>query len=74
MKKLYRSRENRIWKGVIGGFGEYFNIDPVLLRTIFIFFVLVTGLVPGVVAYVIAIYIVPQRKIPHADIVNDGTI
>lgn len=60
MKKLYRSRENRVWKGVLGGFGEYFNIDPVLLRVIFILFVLISGIFPGVIAYIIAIFIVPE--------------
>lgn len=61
MKKLYRSEINKIWKGVIGGFGEYFNVDPVLLRVIFIFFVLATGVLPGVIAYIIAVFIVPKR-------------
>ncbi len=32
MKRFYRSRENKIWAGIIGGVGEYFNIDPSFLR------------------------------------------
>lgn len=71
MKKLYRSREHRIWKGVIGGVGEYCNIDPVLLRIFFIFFVLATGLIPGLITYGIAIYIIPQNKLPEAEVVDD---
>ncbi len=63
MKKLYRSKTNRIWKGIIGGLGEYFEIDPVLLRVLFIFFVLVTGIVPGVLTYIIAIFIIPEQSI-----------
>lgn len=70
MKKLYRSNENKIWKGVIGGFGEYFNIDPVLLRIIFIFFVLATGVVPGFLTYLIAIFIIPKKKGIHAEFVD----
>ena len=31
-KKLYRSRQNRMICGVCGGVGEYFNIDPTLIR------------------------------------------
>ncbi|MBP6925637.1 MAG: PspC domain-containing protein [Candidatus Pacebacteria bacterium] len=61
MKKLYTSKTNKIWKGIIGGIGEYFDIDPVLLRVIFIFFVLATGLFPGVVTYIIALYIIPKH-------------
>ncbi|MEI6614336.1 MAG: PspC domain-containing protein [Chrysiogenales bacterium] len=32
MKKLYRSRHNRMIGGVCGGIAEYFNIDPVIVR------------------------------------------
>lgn len=51
MKQLYRSETNKVWKGVIGGFGEYFEIDPTLLRVFFAVFVLVTGFFPGVVVH-----------------------
>lgn len=61
MKKLYRSNNNKIWKGVIGGIGEYFDVDPVLLRIIFVFFALATGVIPGLLAYIIAVFIVPKR-------------
>lgn len=70
MKKLYRSRENKIWKGVLGGFGEYFNIDPVLLRIIFIFFVLATGIIPGIITYIIAILITPKKPVDRAGVVE----
>ncbi len=62
MKKIYRSSKNKSWKGVLGGFGEYFDVDPVLLRVIFIFFVLATGVLPGVIAYLIAAYIIPKHQ------------
>ena len=70
MKKLYRSQENKIWKGVIGGFGEYFNIDPVLIRIIFVFFVLATGVIPGFATYVIAIFVIPKKNISEAEIID----
>lgn len=60
MKKLYRSNTNRVWKGVLGGFGEYSNVDPVMLRVVFILFVLVTGIFPGVIAYIISIFVIPN--------------
>ena len=34
MKKLYRSRTSRYLAGVCGGIGEYFNIDPNIVRII----------------------------------------
>ena len=70
MKKLYRSEKNKVWKGIIGGFGEYFTIDPVLLRIIFIFFVLATGLIPGVITYIIALFIVPKKPLQEAEVVE----
>lgn len=36
MKRLYRSSKNRILGGVLGGIGEYFQIDPTLIRLLFI--------------------------------------
>ena len=61
MKKLYRSKENKVWKGVLGGFGEYYNIDPTLLRVLFVIFVIVTGIFPGALAYIIAIFMIPYK-------------
>ncbi len=60
MKKLYRSSTNKVAAGILGGLGEYWNIDPVVLRLAFVFLILITGLVPGVLAYVVALFIVPK--------------
>ena len=35
-KKLYRSRNSRMISGVCGGLAEYLNIDPVVVRLIFV--------------------------------------
>ncbi|MCP6719270.1 MAG: PspC domain-containing protein [Patescibacteria group bacterium] len=61
MKKLYRNSENKIFAGVIGGLGEYFNIDPVLLRILWIFTVFFTGFMPGIIVYLIAVFVVPSK-------------
>jgi len=61
MKKLYRSRENKIFGGIIGGIGEYFDVDPTVLRLIFIFLVLATGIAPGIIVYIAALFIVPKK-------------
>lgn len=62
MKKLYRSKENRVFAGIIGGIGEYFEVDPVLIRVMWLLIVVFTGFVPGVIAYVIATFIVPEKS------------
>ncbi len=58
-KRLYRSQTNKIFAGVCGGLGEYFNIDAGLLRLLWVLVVIFTGFFPGVIAYIIAIFIIP---------------
>lgn len=59
-KRLFRSRENRVIAGVCGGLGEYFNIDPTLIRLIWILVSLLSlGL--GLFAYILAWIIMPER-------------
>jgi phage shock protein C len=61
MKKLYRSKENKVLAGIVGGIGEYFGVDPVILRLLWIMLVAFTGFFPGIVAYIVAIIVVPKR-------------
>ena len=58
-KKLYRSGENKVLGGVCGGMGEYFDIDPVLIRLAWIIAIFVFG--TGVLAYLIAWIIIPKN-------------
>ena len=62
VRKLYRSQKNRVWLGVLGGIGEYFNIDPVLLRVAFILIVVFTGFIPGVIAYILVALLMPHKN------------
>jgi len=61
MKRLYRSRESSIISGVSGGFGEYFNLDPVIVRIVFLILTFAYGI--GPLVYVICWIIVPLRPI-----------
>ncbi len=58
-KRLYRSVTNKIFGGVLGGLGDYFDIDPVLLRVIWTFILVFTGIFPGVLVYILALFIIP---------------
>ena len=62
IKKLYRSTEHRAFLGVLGGLGEYLELDPVLLRFGWITLTVFTGFVLGIVAYVFAAIIIPKRE------------
>lgn len=72
-KKLYRSRTNRMIAGVMGGLGEFFGVDPVLLRLGYLILTVFTGFVPGIVGYVLAVIIVPEAALvaPAAEKGND---
>lgn len=61
MKHLYKSSDNKIFAGILGGLGEYYNIDPVLLRAGFVFITIITGVVPCALAYIICSYIIPKK-------------
>ena len=58
-RKLYRSRSNRMITGVCGGIGEFFNIDPTLVRLGVVLLSLFT-LGTAVVGYLIASVVVPN--------------
>lgn len=61
MKKLHKIRNNKVLAGVIGGVGEYFELDPVILRLAWVLITVFTGFVPGIIAYIIAAFIVPEK-------------
>ena len=61
-KNLYRSSTNTVLAGICGGLGEFFSIDAVLVRLIWLLIVVFTGLIPGVLVYIIAIYIIPKEN------------
>lgn len=60
-KRLYRSTTNKVIGGVCGGLGEYFEIDPVLVRVITVLLFFATGF--GILAYIIAWIIIPRRPL-----------
>ncbi|HEX5506400.1 MAG TPA: PspC domain-containing protein [Thermomicrobiales bacterium] len=60
--RLVRSRRDRLLFGVCGGLGEYFDVDPLLVRLAFVLITLAGG--AGVLAYIILAIIMPEAA-PH---------
>ena len=58
-KKLYRSRKDKMIGGVAGGLAEYFDIDPTLVRILFIVTLFIGG--GGFLAYIIMWIVVPEE-------------
>ncbi len=61
-RKLYRSRKERMIAGVCGGIGDYFGIDPTLVRLLFVVAGLFGGPV-GIVAYIVFMIVVPEEPL-----------
>lgn len=61
MKKLYKSEDNKIVGGVMGGVAEYYEIDPVLIRILAFFIALITGIVPFALAYLLGAIVIPKK-------------
>lgn len=58
MKRLTRSATNRTLAGVCAGIGEYFGIDPTLVRIGWVVFCLLGG--SGILAYILCALIIPE--------------
>lgn len=74
-KKLYRSREHRLLMGLCGGVGTYYDVDPNLVRLIAAVVTVLTGVFPGVIAYILGVLIVPIEPLivrEETIIVDDG--
>ena len=59
MKNLYRSENNKVIFGVCGGLGEYFEVDPTLIRLGVVLFCMAGG--SGLLAYLIAAIVMPKQ-------------
>ena len=59
VKRLYRSKKNKVIAGVCGGIAEYLEVDPVIIRLIWVVASLAWG--AGILAYLIAWLIIPAR-------------
>lgn len=67
-KKLYRSRTERMIGGVCGGLGQYFNIDPTLVRLIFVLLFL-TGSA-GFWIYIILLIVIPEEPQGSSEVID----
>ena len=58
--RMYRDTDHRVIGGVCAGMGAYWNIDPLIVRIIFIALILAGGL--GVLVYLILYIVIPEAK------------
>ena len=58
-KRLYKSSTDKKVCGVCGGIANYFDVDPTVIRLIWVIFTLAGG--SGLIAYIIAASIMPDE-------------
>lgn len=61
VKKLFRSKNDRMIAGVFGGMGDYMKVDPTLLRIIGVILLIFTGVLPVLIAYIVLAIIIPEN-------------
>ena len=60
VKRLYRSSDNRVFAGICGGLGEYFDVDPTVVRLVYVLLSLLTAFM-GILLYIILLFVIPNR-------------
>lgn len=61
-RKLYRSTRDRVFGGVCSGLAEYAQVDKGLLRFLTAVAILVTLVVPGLIAYIVCVLVIPTEE------------
>ena len=68
-KRIYKSERNRVLTGTCGGIGEYLNIDPTIVRLIFVGITFFSGI--GIFAYIVAALLIPNSPIDNFENMNN---
>ena len=66
-KRLERDKERAVVSGVLAGLANYFGQDPVLFRVMAITFLVLTGVFPGLLLYIVAWVIIPKQDNRRVD-------
>ncbi len=68
-KKLFKSRTDKVLDGVCGGIAQYFDLDPVVVRIIWVIVAMMT--MPfGIIAYIVAMVLIPKEPSSKASIID----
>jgi len=60
-KKLVKNTDNKMVGGVIAGIADYFDQDPTFVRVLVIALAIITGLVPVLIFYFVAWFVMPDK-------------
>jgi len=57
-----RSRTNKMIAGVCGGIAEYLEVDPTVVRVVYVLASFLSALFPGLLAYIILAFVLPMPE------------
>jgi phage shock protein C len=63
-RRLTRSKKYKMIAGVCGGIAEYLDVDPTVVRVVYVLFTVVSAVLPGLLAYVILAFLIPKPDAP----------
>lgn len=61
MKRIYRSRKNKMIAGICGGIAEMLDVDPTIVRLGVVLLAVVTAIIPFVITYLVGWIIIPDQ-------------
>ncbi len=61
MKRLYRSKTERVLAGVCGGIGVHLDVDPIIIRIVWVILTCLS-LGIGIVAYIVCWILIPEEQ------------
>lgn len=61
-RRLYRSRNDRMVAGVCGGLADYAGMDSTVMRLLVALVILLSAILPGIVAYIIMAIVIPEQE------------
>jgi phage shock protein C len=61
-KRLYKSETDRKLEGVCAGIADYLDVDPTVVRLIYVMLTFFTGIFPGIIAYIIIAVVTPKES------------
>lgn len=61
-RRLTRSNRNKMIAGVCGGIAEYLDMDPTLVRVLYVLVSILSAAFPGVIAYIILMFVMPPPE------------
>jgi phage shock protein C len=61
-RRLTRSNRNKMIAGVCGGLAEYLDMDPTVMRVLYVLVSILSAAFPGVIAYLILMFLMPPPE------------